>query len=357
MGEVLLLPARFCDINSPLNPFQFNYAHFMQKQGVLKQLNLDSKEILILKKQKSLPALADNYRENIILKLKKHNFSSEELAIIQALLLGQRRDISPKIYEEYAAAGAVHILAVSGLHVGIVLLILNLLLKPLERIKNGRIIKTFLLLLLLWGFALLAGLSPSVIRAVSMFSFVAMGMQLQRKTSVINSLFVSLFVLLLFDPYFIFQVGFQLSYLAVFAIASLQPFLYKIYQPKWKPLKYMWGILSVSIAAQIGVVPLSLYYFHQFPGLFFLTNLFILPVLGIILGGGIVIILFAQIDLLPGILSELYSKIIILLNQFVAWISRQEDFVFSEISFSALECIFSLFYYFKFHFPGAFTKI
>lgn len=339
VGDVLLLPYRATDINSPLNPYQFDYRDYMEKQAVLKQLRLNPKEILKINKRSSPISFAENLRTLIIEKLKQASFSEEELSIIQALLLGQRRDISREIYDQYAAAGAVHILAVSGLHVGIILLILNFLLRPLERIKNGRVLKTILLLLLMWGFALLAGLSPSVVRAVSMFSFVAIGMQLKRKTSVMNSLFVSLFILLIINPYFIFQVGFQLSYLAVFSIVAFQPFIYNLVNPRWKLTRYMWGILSVSVAAQIGVLPLSLFYFHQFPALFFLSNLVILPALGIILGMGILVILLALLNYLPDLLTVFYGNLIAYMNKFVGWVAVQEDFLFQEISFSMLQTL------------------
>lgn len=340
VGDVVLLPyEKASDINSPLNPYQFDYRNYMEKQAVLKQLRLNSEEVLKISENSSPTSFAENLREQIIQKLRVASFSEEELSIIQALLLGQRRDISRKIYDQYAAAGAVHILAVSGLHVGIILLILNFLLKPLEGIKSGRFIKTILLLSLMWGFALLAGLSPSVVRAVSMFSFVAIGMQLKRKSSVMNSLFVSLFVLLLVNPYFIFQVGFQLSYLAVFSIVAFQPFLYQLLRPKFKPIRYMWGLLTVSIAAQLGVLPLSLFYFHQFPALFFLSNLVILPVLGIILGLGIIVILLSLLNSLPDLLVKLYGTLISYMNEFVGWVAVQEEFLFQDISFSTWQTL------------------
>ncbi|MDR9457093.1 MAG: ComEC/Rec2 family competence protein [Salegentibacter sp.] len=343
VGDVLLLPYRPSDINSPLNPYQFDYKNYMEKQAVLKQLRINSAKILKINESSSPISFAENLRERIIKKLQAASFSEAEQSIIQALLLGQRRDISRKIYDQYGAAGAVHILAVSGLHVGIILLILNILLKPLESIKHGRLLKTILLLLLIWGFAHLAGLSPSVVRAVSMFSFVAVGMQLKRKTSVMNSLFISLFVLLLINPYFIFQVGFQLSYLAVFSIVAFQPFLYRLIRPKFKLIKYMWGLLTVSVAAQLGVLPLSLFYFHQFPSLFFLSNLVILPALGIILGLGILVILLSLLNFLPDQLAEIYGQLISYMNQFIGWVAVQEDFLFNEISFSILQSITAYF--------------
>ncbi|WP_339648293.1 ComEC/Rec2 family competence protein [uncultured Salegentibacter sp.] len=334
-GMKLLVPYNLKNIAEPLNPYRFNYRNYMQKQRVEKQLQVGDSEIKILnEKEESAVSYASKLRETIIQKLSETKIEKNELAIIQALLLGQRQDISKEIYEEYAAAGAIHILAVSGLHVGIILLILNWLFKPLNYLKNGLIFKTILLIILMWGFAILAGLSPSVVRAVTMFSFIAIGMQMRRKTSVLNSLFISLFILLLVNPYFIFQVGFQLSYLAVFAIVTIQPKLFKLWQPKFKITKYFWGLLSVSIAAQIGVLPLSLFYFHQFPGLFFLSNLVVLPVLGIILGLGILVIILSLLNLLPNFIAETYGKLISLMNQFISWVAGKEEFVFTDIHFN-----------------------
>src|SRR5690606_8574638 len=218
--------------------------------GVYRQLNASPLEVLVMNSEiNDLQALAGKIREGIISRLRSYDFGPDELAIIQALLLGQRQEISQEIYSNYAAAGVIHILAVSGLHVGIILLLLNSLFKPLERLKAGRFLKLLLLLILLWSFALLAGLSPSVVRAVSMFSFVAVGMQLKRRTSVLNTLFISLMVLLLINPGFIRQVGFQLSYAAVFSIVLIQPHIYRIYKGELKIVKYFWGLLSVSLAA------------------------------------------------------------------------------------------------------------
>ena len=334
-GMKLLVPGKLTNIAEPLNPYRFNYRKFMQKQKVEKQLQLRKTEIQILPHtEKRLLTQFSNFREHLIQNLSEAKFSKDELAIMQALLLGQRQDISKEIYDKYAAAGAIHILAVSGLHVGIILLILNWLFAPLNYLKNGLVLKTIILILLMWSFAMLAGLSPSVVRAVTMFSFIAIGMQMRRKTSVLNSLFISLFILLLVNPYFIFQVGFQLSYLAVFAIVTIQPKLFKLWQPKFKIVKYFWSLFTVSIAAQIGVLPLSLFYFHQFPGLFFLSNLVVLPVLGLILGLGILVILLALLNLLPAILAEIYGNLIGLMNKFIAWVAGKEDFVFSDIHFN-----------------------
>lgn len=342
IGDRIAAGAAITKINTPLNPYQFNYSDYMANLGVLRQMNASGNEVIILgKSRRSIRGIAGEIRNRIISGLREKNFKQEELAIIQALLLGQRQEISQEIYSNYSAAGVIHILAVSGLHVGIILLLLNRVLKPLERIRFGKVLKTILLFLLLWGFAIMAGLSPSVVRAVSMFSFVAVGMQLNRRTSVLNTLFMSLLVLLLINPYFITQVGFQLSYMAVFSIVLIQPHVYKLYKGNSRIVKYFWGILSVTLAAQIGVLPLSLFYFHHFPGLFFLSNLVILPFLGLILGLGILIMILSWFRLLPEVLAEGFGFIISTLNNFVGWAASNEEFIFQNIGFTLLLCITS----------------
>ncbi|WP_373059684.1 ComEC/Rec2 family competence protein [Zunongwangia sp. H14] len=335
IGQHLIVPNRLSSFEQPLNPYLFNYGNYMEQLGVSRQLNLSAEEILPLKTQeRGLKSFAAGLREKCIQNLQQHSFSPEELAVIQALILGNRRDISAETYKSYAASGAVHILAVSGLHVGILLLILNWLLRPLERLpKNGKFLKLLFVLTALWSYAFVAGLSPSVIRAVSMFSFLAVGMHINRRTSTMNTLFMSLLVLLLINPFYLLQAGFQLSYLAVFAIIAIQPKLYILIKADNRLIDYFWKILSVSIAAQIGVLPLSLYYFHQFPGLFFITNLVILPFLGIILAGGILITALALFHILPEVLANIYANCIALLNGFVEVIAGKESFLFSDIYF------------------------
>ncbi|WBX78517.1 ComEC/Rec2 family competence protein [Tenacibaculum ovolyticum] len=239
----------------------------------------------------------------------------------------------------YTKAGAIHILAISGLHIGIILLILSYLLTFIEKVKHGAYIKTILIIILLWTFAFIAGLSASVVRAVTMFCFVAVGESFKKKKVVEFSLISSMFFLLLIKPLFIFDVGFQLSYLAVFGIIWIQPLIYKLWSPKLWLFNKIWKLVTISLAAQVGILPISLYYFHQFPGLFILSNLLIIPFLGAILIGGILIIVLSLSKTLPSSLANLYGAIISLMNKYVNWISNQESFLLNEISMSFNEMI------------------
>ncbi|WP_406682909.1 ComEC family competence protein [Seonamhaeicola sp. MEBiC1930] len=342
VDEIYITKTEFKSLIHPLNPNQFDYKNYLEKKYIYHQLFIKNESLLkVSSNTLTLFGIANNIRSHINSKLKRYSFKPDELAIINALFLGQRQDISEEVYSSYTNAGAIHILAVSGLHVGIILLILNFIFKPLERLKNGYLFKTILLVSILWSFALIAGLSASVTRAVTMFSIVAIAMNLKRPTNVFNTLAISMLVILLFKPLFIFDVGFQLSYLAVFAIVIIDPLIYKLWKPKNKLIDIYWHTLTITIAAQFGIIPVSLYYFHQFPGLFFISNLAIIPLLGIILGFGIIIILLALLNLLPQFVANIFGYIIGWVNNVVGWISNQEAFLFKDISFGILYVIVS----------------
>jgi len=329
-------------VRAPLNPHQFNYKKYLADLGVLGQIQLKKGNFIkTTHPTKTIFGLAANFRESIITSLKTEKFGADELSIVQALLLGQRNDISEDTYDNYKDAGAVHILAVSGLHIGILLLLLQFLLQPLGRLPHGNKIKLALLVVLLWTFAFIAGLSASVVRAVTMFSFLAYAMYLNRPANRFNILALSLFFILLLKPQYIFQVGFQMSYAAVFAIIWIYPKLQRFWYPKPVIGRKIWQLLSVSIAAQLGVLPVSLFYFHQFPSLFFISNLLIVPCLGLILGGGIVVILLSILGILPDFITSLYNDIIGLMNLVIYWVAQQESFVFKAISFDGMQLALS----------------
>ncbi|USD26210.1 ComEC/Rec2 family competence protein [Flagellimonas marinaquae] len=340
VDDEFLIHAKPRSIRPPLNPHQFDYKSYLEKQGIVHFIK--SNYSSIIKKEnapKTWVGRAANFREKIISKLKKYDFGLEESGVIQALLLGKRDDISENTYDNYKNAGAVHILAVSGLHVGIFLFLLEFLLSPLERLPKGKTVKLLLIVLLLWSYAFVAGLSPSIVRAVSMFSFVAYAMYLNRPTNSFNIIALSMLFILLVKPLFLFQVGFQMSYAAVFSIVWIYPKLQKFWFPENILVRKIWQLLSVSVAAQLGVLPISLFYFHQFPALFFVTNLLVVPFLGLILGFGILVIFLALIDFLPNIIAKGFDWIIRLMNATVGWVAKQESFIIKNIPFDSFQLI------------------
>ena len=287
---------------------------------------------------------SDRIRNKIVTNLQKSKFKEEELQVVNALILGQQQNISKEILKDYQYAGAIHILSVSGLHVGFILLFIMLLLKPLPKNKLGNSIRLLIIIISLWGFAILAGLSPSVVRSVTMFSFIAVGMYLKKSTNIFHTLLVSMFLILFFQPSFLFDVGFQLSYLSLFFILWLQPLIANLWMPKNKIINYFWEILTVSFAAQIGAFPLSIYYFHQFPGLFFFTNLIVIPILILIMGLGVLVMIMAAFNYIPMITLKSLEFSIIILNKIINWVGSFEQFVIKDIpiNWQTLFCIYLL---------------
>lgn len=346
--ENLLIYAPISEIPPPLNPHQFKYSDYMKSLGVYGQMRIKELDIVTSQRgRKTILGAAQNLRASIVDRLAQTNLKTEERAITQALILGEKKEIDKNLYDNYVAAGAVHILAVSGLHVGILYLVLSFLLKPLKKWSWGIYLHSLLTVILLWGFAMLSGLSPSVTRAVSMFSFFALAHIFGRRTNSINILFLSFLTLLVINPLWLFQVGFQLSYLAVFFIVWLYPILYKWGYSKYFFIRKIWALVGVTLCAQIGVLPLSLYYFHQFPGLFLLTNLVILPFLTIIMCAGILVVILAIAGILPDWLANSYNFLIEKLNNFIQWVALQDDYLFKDIPFSYLKVLATYFLIFS----------
>ena len=319
----------------PMNPNQFDYGKYLENQHIYGQMYVNSTSVKsspII--EKSVFYYASLLRNKIIQNLEKNHFHKSELSVVVALILGQQQDISPEIVRDYQYAGAVHVLSVSGLHVGFILLFITFLLKPFPNSRSGALVKLIIVITFLWAFGLLAGFAPSVVRSVTMFSFVAVGMFLRRSVNIYNTIAISALLILLFQPSFLMDVGFQLSYVALFFIVWLQPLLASLWRPKYKLTSYLWDIITVSFAAQIGTFPMSIYYFHQFPGLFFVTNLVILPGMSLILGLGVIVMFLAVFDWIWLPLLKALEWSIWLLNKVIAWVASFEGFVFKDIPLS-----------------------
>lgn len=318
------------------NPGQFDYGTYLRNKGVLAQAFPQPWEIRVGQPKKDIRYYAGRLRDRIIHNLKSSGLDGDALAIVSALILGQQQDISREINEAYQFAGAVHILSVSGLHVGFILMFLNAMLAFLPNTRHWRRAKWGITILSLWAFAFVAGCAPSVVRSVTMFSFMATGQYLRRGSNSFHTLWVSMLLILLFEPAFLFDVGFQLSYLALFFILWLDPLLQQLWEPRFRITTYCWRILTVSVAAQLGTLPLSLFYFHQFPGLFFLTNLVVLPMLTVLMALGVFHAVLAVFTAVPAFWLWPMKFGIGLLNGIIAGIASVESFLFRELPFNLL---------------------
>ncbi|MEO9967469.1 MAG: ComEC/Rec2 family competence protein [Reichenbachiella sp.] len=315
-GDQILVQGRPSPISRNRNPGAFDYSAYLADQGIFLQQFVEPTQINLVSHWQANKFLAHIYRlrrhfEQVI---SSSIDSPKERAVIKALLLGIKSDLDPETKASYAAAGAMHILAVSGLHVSVVCLILNWIFKLLPVGKLRRFLTPILSIIALWSYALLTGFSPSIIRAATMFTIVLLSQAINRRAHVFNSLSLAAFILLLLEPKYLFNVGFQLSFLAVGGILYLYPKISALWTIHNRLGKAIWQITCVSLAAQLATFPLSLYYFHSFPTYFLLTNLVVIPGAFIVMILGIGLLSFGWLhDGIGWILKQVVSA----LNYFV----------------------------------------
>lgn len=326
-------------IEGAKNPAQFDYAEFMQKRFVYYQTF--SKSVEVHFHEESLSSYSAEIRESLIGKFENAGIDGNRLAVLIAISLGDKSYLEESLKNNYAGAGAMHILAVSGLHVGIVYLIFSSLFKVLKLGDKliARIIKGVILLLVVWSFALITGLSPSVQRAACMFSFIIFADIFSRHSIALNSIASSAFILLLINPMLLFEVGFQLSYAAVVGIVWMHPIIYSWYTSPYWIIDKAWSLLVVSITAQLATLPFTLYYFHQFPNWFLLTNLGVIPLAFVIVCGALIVGLLLSLFSNAFYLEFLLEASLWLLNQFIKLLSNLPFFVTEGIWISLISAV------------------
>lgn len=322
------------------NPNEFKYDRYLRFHDILYRGYVKSEDWELLARGKpSIIGMFLDVRSFLIGKLEEGGLTGNELSVASALILGYRADLDRELMNAYAGAGATHVLAVSGLHVGIVYFILNLLLRFLDRHRYGVILRLMLLVGFLWAYAALTGLSPSVCRAATMFTFVALGKAVDRNTNIFNALAVSAFCLIAYQPMIVMQVGFQLSYLAVIGIVVIQPRLLNLLVIENRLLDWAWSITCVSFAAQIATFPLGLLYFHQFPNLFPISNLLVIPAATFILWLGFVLFGLCWCPPALSVFGYLLKNLIYGLNYVVVKIEQIPYSVLSGIDISTFESL------------------
>ena len=314
-GDVLLLRGSPRELSEPANPGEFDYKRFLTFRKIYHQHFLRGGDVIRIGHEPPSMLVDYSIRARVWADevLKKNVSGEREQATASALVLGVTDGLDNDLLGAYSATGSLHVLSVSGLHVGIIYWLILLVLKPLNKSVTGKWALAIFSIIVLWGYAFVTGLSPSVLRAVTMFSCVAIARPWSRRTNIFNTLAVSAFCLLLYEPYLIMSVGFQLSYLAVIGIVYLQPILSRLWEPKSWLWDNVWQITCVSVAAQLATFILGLLYFHQFPVYFLLSNLFVIPASFVVLVLGIVLIgvsLFAPIASLVGFLLEWSIRIL-----------------------------------------------
>ncbi len=339
-GDKLLVNASLVTLEAPANPQEFDFKRFLSFKNIFHQQFLKPGQILLLERQAKRDLLHYAYQARTwaVDVLKKYLPDQRSQAIALALTLGVTDGIDNELQNAYAASGAMHVLAVSGLHVGIIYGIVLLILRPLQSWAGGRWIIAAAGIAALWSYAFITGLSPSVLRAATMFSFVAIARPFSRSTNIYNTLSGSAFLLLLVNPFLVMSVGFQLSYLAVLGIVSIHRPLYLLVEPKLKILDWAWSISCVSMAAQLATFSLGILYFHQFPVYFLLANLFVIPGAILVLITGLLLLALGFFPPLAYVVSKVLQGLIQILNEGVFSIEQLPGSIIDNIYLTTQEC-------------------
>lgn len=299
-GDEIIFVGRIQAFKNFGNPDDFDYARFMQNKGFSGSVYLPSANWHTKGKENtSLYILAQKFRKSALEFYRLFELDADAYSFISALTLGYKHDLTNEMQEAFRASGTSHVLAVSGLHVAIVYAIFTFLFSFWGKSGRKYVVKQILIIIALWLYAFLAGFSPSVLRATIMLTIASIGFAVGTKGFTYNTLAAAALFILIFNPMSLFDVGFQMSFTAVLAILYFNPVINKLYQPRNKIKKYAWGLFTVSTSAQLGVFPVALYYFGTFPTYFFVANLLVVPLIGIIIYACIpmiIIVLLKQFD-------------------------------------------------------------
>lgn len=321
-GDTLLYMGSLDSIGEPLNPHAFNYRQFLHRQQIYFSGYARQGEWMVWgwNEQPGFRATAERVRRYCVAILQGHLPALNEKTVASALVLGYQDAIPDEVNQAYSYTGAMHVLSVSGLHVGLVYGALDMMLNRLKRRRWGRVARLGVLMAGIWAFAFITGAGAAVLRAATMFSMLLIGQSLHRRVNIYNTLAASAFLLLCIHPFLLFDMGFQLSYLALLGIVYFSPLIYKCWYLPWKPFDYIWQLTCVGIAAQLGTMPLSIYYFHQFPLYFWLSGWLVVPLAALILYVGCLLIALSKVPVIGMLLGQILNGMVWVLNAGIFWV-------------------------------------
>jgi competence protein ComEC len=338
-GDVLLLKARLQAINEPSNPMEFNYKTYLANRGIYYSAFIDTasfRETDALTLLHPLEKFANSAKTKLLSALRNSNLSPEAFGICSALLIGYDADVDRSVMDAFSHSGTLHVLSVSGLHTGLIYVVLDFLFGLIDRKKRYKLARFIFISVTLWAFALVTGFSAPVLRAVIMFNLFGLGKIYFRSDyrNQLNILLVSGFALLSYNPFYITEAGFLLSYTALAGIIYFQPRFQQMWQPDLYILNYTWQSITASVAATIATLPITLLYFKQFPLWFFVCNIVVVPLTFVLL----LLAFILAVKLLPlaGIINLLVQFLIYFMNLFNA-----EGWGYIEgIDFNTIDALF-----------------
>ena len=341
-GDKILIHKDLQLIKNSGNPGAFNYQRYASFQQLFHQVFLKEKdwEILQGRNINTLKQFIFSAKASVLSVLRKNlDTDAAALGIAEALLIGYTNDLDKDLVQAYSNTGVVHIIAISGMHLALIYLMLVWIFTRIPGIRRSKPIQVLLTLCCLWMFSLLTGAAASVLRAAVMFTFISLGNNFFKRSSIYNSLAVSAFVLLCYNPYFLWDVGFQLSYLAVLGIVAFQKPVYNYFYIKNKWADKVWQLMAVSLSAQVLTFPVCIYYFHQFPVLFLMANIIAVPLSSLVLYAEIFLVAFSWVPFIGAYLGKLTGWLVWLMNTIIVHINKISFAVWDKIPATILSTI------------------
>ena len=338
-GSQIVFSVPLQEIKNAGNPGGFDYKRYCLFHNITHQVYLKPDNFFVLEKKNEnlLKEILFSIRKKVLSILSRYIHGEKERGLAEAILIGYKDDLDKNLVQSYTNTGVVHIIAISGLHLGLIYWLLVQILKPLKRKKIFRWLNAVIIIAGLWLFSLLAGGQPSVLRSAVMFTCIVLAQGFSRKTSIYNTLALSAFILLCIDPFWLWDVGFQLSYAAVLSIVIFMKPIYNWFYIKNKALDFIWKINAVSIAAQLLTTPISIYHFHQFPGFFLLTNFVAVPLSAVIVLGEIFLCTISFLPFLAAISGKIISWLIWFMNSYIERIEALPYSLWDRMQITALQ--------------------
>jgi competence protein ComEC len=364
-GDVLVCQTVFTEISPPQNHEEFDYKGYLKRKKIFSTSFVNSEKIVVVDSGQInfYKKFVFRLQEYSLETLQKAQLKTKELAVALALLIGNKQYIENELRDSYVAAGTVHLLAVSGLHVGIIFMILDFALQFMNRKKKLRLLKGSIILISLWIYASIAGMASSIVRASMMFSIFVIADMMHRSASTYNNIAFSCFLICLIDPYAIFETGFQLSYFAVLGIVYFQPKFMKPFHNCNRFLKTALESITVTLSAQLGTLPIILLIFKSFPTYFIFSNLLLVPYMSVVMYIGVIVIALSWQSFLLMISGLALNFSIYLMNWVVEFFDRLPYSTIDGIYINGIQCtllvisILSLAFLFSFKRRIFFTAI
>jgi len=341
-GSQIIFNKSLQSIKNSGNPGAFDYERYCAFQGIYYQAFLKSGEFVLMKEknENAIKKFLFVAQEKTVSVFQKYISGNKEKGFAEALLIGYKDDLDKNLVQSYTNTGVVHIIAISGMQLALIYGFLIIIFKPFQKFGFVRFLKPLVIITMLWLFSLMSGASASVLRAAVMLTCIVIGESFSKKASIYNNLAASAFLLLCYNPFWLWDVGFQLSYTAVLSIVIFMKPIYNLIYIQNKILDFVWQLSAVTLSAQILTTPISIFHFHQFPNYFLLTNLIAVPLSSIILFGELLLCAVSFIPFIAKFIGIILQKLIWLLNSFIEHMETMPSSLWENLQINILQLIF-----------------